>query len=89
MTESTIAEGRWTSAIGRITQGRTRWRVLVDTWTESDGYHGRLRFVPDPAVPESVRETAAVLHGGSREDVLVRAYELGEARWRRMLLSLV
>lgn len=88
MMDATIVEGRWTSAIGRITEGRTRWRVLVDTWVEAGGYHGRLRFVSEPMEPEPVRETAALLHGRTREDVLVRAYELGEARWRRMLLSL-
>jgi hypothetical protein len=76
------------SAIRRIGEGRSRWRVVVETWRESDGYRGRLLFCPDSVEPAEDRESAAMLRGQSHEDVLHLAHELPEDRLRRLLNSL-
>jgi hypothetical protein len=76
------------SAIRRITEGRSRWRVVVETWEEHDVYCGRLLFCPDSVEPNTERETAALLRGRSHEDVLNLAHDLPEDRLRRVLLSL-
>ncbi|HSJ25488.1 MAG TPA: hypothetical protein VK929_12500 [Longimicrobiales bacterium] len=76
------------AAIGRIGEGRRRWRVMVETWQETEDYCGRLLFCPDGAEPAPERESAALLRGRSHEDILNRAHELPEERLRRLLLSL-
>jgi hypothetical protein len=82
-------EDRHTSPIRRITEDGFRWRVLVETWQESEAFHGRLLFrreVTDGVARD--RETAPLLHGSSREDVLSLAYDFPEDRLRRVLYSL-
>jgi hypothetical protein len=80
---------RRTSAIRRITEGRGRWRVLVESWQERDAYRGRLLFRADsPEVTSLERESATLLSGGSHEDVLSLAHDLPEDRLRRVLNSL-
>jgi hypothetical protein len=76
------------SAIRRIGEGRSRWRVVVETWEEQDVYCGRLLFCPESIDPACERESAALLRGRSHEDVLSLAHDLPEERLRRVLLSL-
>jgi hypothetical protein len=78
-----------TAAIRRITEGRSRWRVLVETWEEPEMCRGRLLFRPDDVQREDAeRGSAALLHGRSHEDVYALAYDLPEDRLRRVLMSL-
>lgn len=78
-----------TSTIRRITEGRRRWRVLVETWPDRDSYHGRLVFRDDDTpLRMDGRESAALLHGVSAFDVLCLAHDLTEDRLRRVLNSL-
>lgn len=88
MTPTTVAEDKRTSAIGRIHAGDTRWRVLVETWPQDGAYHGRLRFEADNIAWAGPRESAAVLRGDTREDVLLRVHDLPVDRLRRVLHSL-
>jgi hypothetical protein len=82
-------EHRRTSTIRRISEGRSRWRVPVETWPECDEYRGRLLFRDDsPAVPPQERESSVTLHGRSHEDVLSIAHDLPDDRLRRVLNSL-
>lgn len=77
------------SVIRRITAGRARWRVLVESWGEPGLVRGRLLFHPDGAGgPDGGRASAALLHGRSHEDVLALAHDLPEERLRRVLVSL-
>lgn len=89
-----VLDGRHTSPIRRLTEGGLRWRVMVETWHESDAFHGRLLFRRDDADrsdtdrQDADRETSALLHGPSREDVLALAHDYPEERLRRLLYSL-
>jgi hypothetical protein len=77
------------SAICRISEGRSRWRVLVETWPDRDAYRGRLLFCADaPDAAVGAREGPALLLGRSHEDVLSLAHDLPEERLRRVLNSL-
>ena len=77
------------SGIRRIYQDQTRWHVLVETWPERDGYHGRFVFSPDRARGVAVeREGPDALRGRTREDVIAQAYNLPEDRLRQLLRSL-
>lgn len=83
------AEDRRESAVRRITEGRTRWRVVVQSWRESDAFRGRLLFQPDdPAGEGAPLESAALLEGHSHEDILGMAHELPEIRLKQVLHSL-
>jgi hypothetical protein len=75
------------SGIRRIIQDRTHWRVLVETWPERDGYHGRFVFSRENAVSDDKREGPAALRGPTREAVIAEAYNLPEARLRQLLRS--
>jgi hypothetical protein len=94
MTTDPVRADRHTSSIRRITEGGLRWRVLVETWQDSNAYHGRLLFrreTPDRAEgerPDTDRESAPLLHGRSRTDVLALAHDVPEARLRQVLYSL-
>jgi hypothetical protein len=89
MVDAYTASGTQTSPIRRITEGRRRWRVLVETWRESDTFQGRLLFHADDAASlVTTRESAVLLCGGSREDVVSLAHDLPEDRLRRVLYSL-
>jgi hypothetical protein len=93
MMESTV-DDRHTAPIRRLTDGSRRWRVLVETWHDSDAFHGRLLFRRDeadrldPERPQPSQERAQLLHGRSREDVLGLAHDVTEERLRRQLYSL-
>jgi hypothetical protein len=77
------------SAIRRISEGRSRWRVVVESWPEQDDFRGRFLFCPDSADRvEAERESAAMLRGCSHEDVLNLAHDLPEDGLRRLLHSL-
>jgi hypothetical protein len=84
-----VLEDRHTSPIRRITEDGFRWRVLVETWHESEAFHGRLLFRSEESDRvDRDRETAVLLHGSSREDVLSLAHDFPEDRLRRVLYSL-
>lgn len=84
-----VLEDRHTSPIRRITEDGFRWRVMVETWQESEAFHGRLLFRSDESDrTDRDRETAVLLHGSSREDVLALAHDFPEDRLRRFLYSL-
>jgi hypothetical protein len=83
------ADDRRESAVRRLTEGRTRWRVLVESWRESDAFRGRLLFQPDDPADERARlESAALLEGRSHEEVVGHAHDLGEDRLKQVLHSL-
>jgi len=89
MSAASATAGRHTSTICRIGEGRERWRVAVETWPERDRYRGRLLFRRDDAMTwDDLRETAPLLSGTTREDVLALAHEMPEDRLRRVLHSL-
>jgi len=77
------------SGICRISDDRSQWRVVVETWPERDGYHGRLVFTQDGrrAVRDR-REGPDALRGSTREDVIAGAHELPEERLRQVFRSL-
>ena len=75
------------SGIRRISQDRTHWRVLVETWPEPDGYRGRVVFAPDGGLSSDLRGPDA-LRGTTREDVIAEAYNLPEDRLKQLLRSL-
>ena len=84
-----IADDRHTTGLRRLTEGQERWRVMVETWAERDEFQGRLLFRTDAAgAPQMERESAAMLHGRSREDVLAAAHDIPDDRLRRVLHSL-
>lgn len=90
MMGSTEAEQTQTSTIRRITEGSRRWRVLVETWRDSDAFHGRLLFHDDDTPQWAAgRASAALLHGTTVSDVLCLAHDMPEDRLRRVLNSLV
>jgi hypothetical protein len=66
----------------------------VETWQESDTYHGRLLFRREAAARAEQeraardRESAPLLHGRSRTDVLALAHDVPEERLRQVLYSL-
>lgn len=77
------------NGIGRITDDRSLWRVVVETWPERDGFHGRFVFVPDRTpVPTDPRAGPDALRGRTREDVMQEAYSLPEERLRQLFRSL-
>lgn len=77
------------SGICRLTDDRSSWRVVVETWPERDGFHGRFVFVPDRTpVPTDPREGPDALRGLTREDVMQEAYSLPEERLRQLFRSL-
>jgi hypothetical protein len=77
------------SGICRITDERSLWRVVVETWPERDGYHGRLVFMPEHApVPADPREGPDALRGRTAEEVFAAACTLPELRLRQLLRSL-
>lgn len=89
MTASSTSIATQTSTIRRITEGRRRWRVLVEMWQESDTYSGRLVFRDDDVARwDPDRQSATLLHGRSVEDVVSLAHDLPEDRLRRVLHSL-
>jgi hypothetical protein len=58
------------SAIGRIADFRTHWRVVVETWPVATQYVGRVVFRADDTRPPRPREGPPTLRGSTREDVL-------------------
>lgn len=91
MTTEAVLDDRHMASIRRITEGGMRWRVMVETWQESDAYHGRLLFRQEAAEGERTdtdRETAPLLRGSSRNDVLALAHDVPEERLRQVLYSL-
>lgn len=77
------------SGICRISEAQRSWRVVVETWPERDGYHGRLVFTQDRvSASGEVREGPDKLRGHTREDVLREAYALPEERLREVFRSL-
>ena len=91
MTTDTVLDDRHTASIRRITEGGLRWRVMVETWQESDAYHGRLLFRQEAAEAEGSdadRESPLLLRGSSRTDVLALAHDVSEERLRQVLYSL-
>ncbi|NLG62735.1 MAG: hypothetical protein GX539_10845 [Candidatus Cloacimonetes bacterium] len=81
--------GTEVTAIRRISDDRTKWRVLVEAWPEEPGYRGRLVFAPDGLdAPLPAREGPAAFSGRTREDVLRQAWEMPEQQLRVMLHSL-
>lgn len=86
-----VLNDRHTASIRRITEGGRRWRVMVETWQDSEAYLGRLLFREDALDndrPDSERESAALLRGPSRTDVLALAHDVPEERLRQVLHSL-
>jgi hypothetical protein len=76
------------SAIGRIADFRTHWRVLVETWPAATQFEGRLVFRSDEEQSARPREWPGTLCGTTREDVVRAAYDVPEDRLRAMLRSL-
>ncbi|HEX6557927.1 MAG TPA: hypothetical protein VF021_00650 [Longimicrobiales bacterium] len=77
------------SGICRISDERTLWRVVVETWPERDGYHGRFVFTEDrEPVDPARREGPDALRGRTREDVVRQACSLPEERIRQLFRSL-
>ena len=77
------------SPLRRIFEARTQWRVMVETWPEHDGYHGRFVFAADRAPARAdKREGPDALRGRTREEVVAEAYNLPEARLKQLLRSL-
>jgi len=65
------------------------WRVMVESWPESNGYLGRLVFARElGALVVEQRVGPAVLTGDRHEDVVAAAHELSERRMRDILHSL-
>jgi hypothetical protein len=84
----TVRDRRET-AVRRLTEGRTRWRVLVQSWRDDDAYRGRLLFQVDDLASVGARlETATLLEGHSHEEVVSRAHDLTEEQLKRVLHSL-
>lgn len=77
-------------AIGRIRDAVSRWRVVVETWTEgADHCRGRFIFQSDDGSERHAsREGPPALHGRTLEDVMRAAYELPEEHLRTLLRSL-
>lgn len=77
------------SPLRRISEASKHWRVMVQTWVERDGYHGRFVFSPDRMpVPAEIREGPDALRGHTREEVIAAAYNLPEDRLKQLLRSL-
>ena len=85
-----VMSDRWdTSGIRRISEDRSLWRVSVETWSERDGYHGRVVFLPDRTpIPAERREGPDALRGPTREDVVAAAHLLPEDQLRQLFRSL-
>jgi hypothetical protein len=77
------------AAIRRISEGRRRWRVSVQSWQEYATVRGCLVFEADAVLgPEPARSTAPLLEGQSHEDVVRMAHDLTDAHLRRVVNSL-
>lgn len=77
------------SGICCIYDDRKQWRVVVETWSERDGYHGRLVFTQDHmSARTDRREGPDALRGVTREDVIGVAHELPEERLHQVFRSL-
>jgi hypothetical protein len=80
---------RRTAAIRRISEGRRRWRVSVQSWQACGTVRGCLLFEADGvAGPEPARSTAPMLEGCSHEEVVRLAHDLAEDHLRRVLYAL-
>lgn len=75
------------AAVCRITEGRERWRVVVESWEEQGACRGRLLFVAEDTAARE-RQSAPLLAGDTHEDVLAHAHDVGEEQLRRLLNSL-
>lgn len=75
------------SGICRFYDDRNPWRVVVETWPERDGFHGRVVFMQDTQADR--REGPDAFRGRTREDVIAEAHELPESRLRQIFRSLV
>lgn len=63
--------------------------MLVETWPELDGYHGRFVFAPERArMAADKRAGPDALRGHTREEVIAQAYNLPEDRLQQLLRSL-
>ena len=77
------------SGICRISDDRGHWRVVVETWPERDGYHGRFVFQADRGpIADDRREGPDALRGDTREEVLAEAVSLPEKRLKQLFRSL-
>ena len=76
------------SGIRRFSDDRGLWRVVVETWPERDGYHGRLVFEPDRTTVDDRREGPDALRGDTREAVLAEAVSYPEDRLKQLFRSL-
>lgn len=74
------------SGICRFYDDRDPWRVLVETWPERDGFHGRFVFMQESRADR--REGPDALRGRTREDVIAEAYELPESHLKQLFRSL-
>jgi hypothetical protein len=78
-----------TRGIRTFSDERSSWRVMVETWPERDGYHGRFVFEQSrsPTLPDRC-EGPDALRGDTREEVIAEAYSLPDERLRKVLRSL-
>ncbi|MEX2285416.1 MAG: hypothetical protein WEE89_23220 [Gemmatimonadota bacterium] len=81
------------ATIGRLDAERLRWRVVVEAWPAAQSYHGRLVFLPEampgqPAFESAPRQSGALLHGRTAEEIVIAAHELPEKHIRALLHSL-
>ena len=75
--------------IRRISEGRQRWRVLVEAWPECGQVLGRLLFRADATRRWDVeRESSTMLRGGTIQEVVARAYDIPDEQLLRVLHSL-
>lgn len=89
MATNPVVDDRHMTPLRRLMEGQQRWRVMVETWHDRDEFQGRLLFRTEAAnAPQVERESAAMLHGRSREDVLAAAHDIPDDRLRRVLHSL-
>jgi hypothetical protein len=78
------------SSIRGFTEDRRRWRVLVQTWPDDQGYRGRFVFLTDqPHRVHDQRTGPDALRANSREELIADAYLLPEQRLRQVFRSLV
>jgi hypothetical protein len=88
MSSVSVADRR-TAAIRRISEGRVRWRVSVQSWPEYETVRGCLLFEADGTAGHGPsRATAPMLAGRSHEDVVSMAHDFAEDHLRRLLNSL-
>jgi hypothetical protein len=80
--------GRAVSAIRRIGDGHTRWRVIVESWRSVKGFQGRFVFEPEGSVTESLREGPSALIAESREELVRAAHDVSDDDLRALCRSL-